>query len=131
MTKHECAVVMAYTGSCTLAGKDLNYFYAYASELLGRDVYSHEMPDLADELKEKSKIDFIRICQSASETQQAHWIPISENTAKCSVCGGWLKTVGKDHTGTACIFYGTYCYCPHCGEKIEKRRNDNGNNQTG
>lgn len=61
MTKHECAVVMAYTGSCTLAGKDLNYFYAYASELLGRDVYSHEMPDLADELKEKSKIDFIKI----------------------------------------------------------------------
>lgn len=96
MTKHECAVIMAYTGTCTLVGKDLNYFYAYASELLGRDVYSHEMPAIANELKEKSKIDFIRICQGASDVKQdGYTVSIPDGSKQffptCSLCDGEVQ----------------------------------------
>ena len=35
MTKHEAAVIMAYTGVCTLVGEDMNIFFNYACGLLG------------------------------------------------------------------------------------------------
>ena len=44
MTKHECTVVMAYTGIAMLQGEDLHYFYAYLSEISGRNIYTHEIP---------------------------------------------------------------------------------------
>ena len=44
MTKHECAVVMAYTGIAMLQSEDLHYFYAYLSEISGRNIYTHEIP---------------------------------------------------------------------------------------
>ena len=67
MTKHECAVVMAYTGVAMLKGEDLELFYHYISEKFGRPVYTHELA--ADEMwykiKQASKDDFIDICREA------------------------------------------------------------------
>ena len=40
MTKHECAVVMAYTGIAMLKGDDLFHFYDYLSGIIGRPVYT-------------------------------------------------------------------------------------------
>lgn len=70
MTKRECAVIMVYTGTCMLTGDDLDYFYEYISELMGRPVYTHELPALADDLKEKAKPDFIRLCREATEPER-------------------------------------------------------------
>lgn len=64
MTDSERAIIMAYTGVCMLEGDKLQIFYAYVSELMGRPVYTHELADrrLWDEIKEKSKSDFLALC---------------------------------------------------------------------
>ncbi len=48
MTKHECAIVTAYTGFSMLKGSDLKYLYNYLSGFIGRPVYSHEIPAVAE-----------------------------------------------------------------------------------
>ena len=58
MTKREAAIVSAYTGY--LIG-DFSDFSAYAEEVMGRPIFTHEFPSIADELKEKSKKDFMSI----------------------------------------------------------------------
>jgi len=65
MTNRECAIVMAYTGISMLQGEKLKYFYDYVSEILGEPVWTHEFYIRADEIKEKSKTDFIRLCAEA------------------------------------------------------------------
>lgn len=58
MTKREAAIVSAYTGY--LIG-EFSDFQAYAEEIMGRPIFTHEVPSIAEELKEKSKKDFISI----------------------------------------------------------------------
>ena len=67
MTKQECAIVMAHTGICMLAGEDFNIFHKYVEQIMGRPVYTHEMAisSVADEIKERSKCDFIKLCANA------------------------------------------------------------------
>ena len=47
------------------------------------------------------------------------WIPINERAAKCSLCGEWEYTNGKDKTGTAIIHRATKHYCPNCGARMD------------
>ena len=54
MTDREKAIVMAYTGICTLQGDKLNEFYKYLADLYGRPVYTHEIVDL--DIAEKSML---------------------------------------------------------------------------
>ena len=68
MTKRECAIITAYTGVAMLAGNDLRYLYEYVSELLGHSVQTIELATLADEIKEKAKPDFLKLCQLVSCT---------------------------------------------------------------
>lgn len=67
MTKREAAVIMAYTGDVTLIGEDFRIYHEYVEQILGRPVYTHEMADkdVMDEIREKSKADFIDICRNA------------------------------------------------------------------
>ena len=67
MTKQECAIVMAHTGICMLAGEDFSIFHKYVEDIMGRPVFTHEMGigAIADEIKEKSKADFLELCRSA------------------------------------------------------------------
>lgn len=65
MTKNECAIVMAHTGICMLKGEDINLFYRYLADLFNRPVYTHEIPMLQNEIKERSKEDFLRLCEGA------------------------------------------------------------------
>lgn len=58
MTKREAAIISAYTGY--LIG-EFSDFHAYAEEVMGRPIFTHEFPNIADELKEKSKKDFMSI----------------------------------------------------------------------
>lgn len=66
MTKRECAIVMAFTGTAMLKGDDLDIFYQYLSEIMGRPVYTHEIGILADEIKESARDDFIKLCSEAA-----------------------------------------------------------------
>lgn len=69
MTKHECAVVMAYTGTCMLTGKDFGIYHKYVEDILGRPVWTHEMGFLAEEIKNRSKGDFLRLCREAVDDE--------------------------------------------------------------
>jgi hypothetical protein len=76
MTKRECAIIMAYTGVCMCAGDELNYFYKYVAELMERPVYTHELPELSNEIKERSKNDFLEICKNATDEAK----PVNQGT---------------------------------------------------
>lgn len=71
MTKREAAIVSVYTG--VLIG-DFSDFHAYAEEVMGRPIFTHEFPNIADELKEKSKKDFMNIkitdCKESKESNE-------------------------------------------------------------
>lgn len=59
LTRRQSAVLGIFTGN--LCG-DFEAMHEYAEELAGRPVWTHELPDLADELKEKAKAEFMAIC---------------------------------------------------------------------
>ena len=70
MTKREAAIIMAYTGQVMLTGEDFGIFHKYVEHILERPVYTHEFASesVMDEIKEKSKNDFIDICKNAVDT---------------------------------------------------------------
>ena len=66
MTKRECAVVMAYTGIAMLKGDDLFHFYDYISGIIGRPVYTHEIPSVVDYYRDtRIRDDFLALCKNA------------------------------------------------------------------
>ena len=69
MTKHELAIIMTFTGTTTLKGEDFNIFHKYVESLMGRPVFIHELPSLADELKHRSLADFINLCATATDDE--------------------------------------------------------------
>lgn len=66
MTDYEKAVVMAYTGIAMLTGEKLDIYYQYLYKLFGRPVYSHEIPLLDKNIKERAYKDFIQICTTVT-----------------------------------------------------------------
>lgn len=64
MTDQEKAVIMAYTGVTMLTGEKFNIFHKYIQDKLGRPIWTHELASasLWDEIREKTKEDFIAIC---------------------------------------------------------------------
>ena len=101
MTDREKAIVMASTGITMLKGDKFNIFHEYIEQILGRPVWTHELGDESvwNEIKEKSKDDFIEICRTedkGAERPQGKWIVIGEEQGalnitykirKCSNCG--------------------------------------------
>jgi len=68
MTKHECAVVMAYTGIAMLKGDDLFHFYDYLSDIIGRPVYTHEIPSVVDYYRDtRIRDDFLALCKETDD----------------------------------------------------------------
>lgn len=66
MNDHERAVVMAYTGVVMLTGDKLDIFHKYIEDICGRPIWTHELaiPKVWEEIKEKSKNDFIELCHN-------------------------------------------------------------------
>jgi hypothetical protein len=67
MTKQECAIVTAYTEISMLRGDDLKYLYRYLSEIIGRPVFTHEIPEVCELFRDRIKADFISLCRNASD----------------------------------------------------------------
>ena len=85
MTDREKAIVMAHTGICMLAGDKFQIFHKYVEDILGRPIWTHEMgiESIADEIKEKSKADFIALCADENNSENSNkWIPVSERLPK-------------------------------------------------
>ena len=64
MTDKEKTIVMAYTGVVMLKGDKLKIFYDYLERILNRRVSTLDLGDqkIWNEIEEKSKPDFIRLC---------------------------------------------------------------------
>ena len=77
MTDREKAIVMAHTGICMLTGDKFQIFHKYVEDIMGRPIWTHEMgiESIANEIKEKSKDDFIALCadESSSEKTKSEW----------------------------------------------------------
>lgn len=58
MTKREAAIISAYTGILIGSFDD---FHDYVEEIMGMPIYTHEIAHISDEIKEKSKKDFLEI----------------------------------------------------------------------
>jgi len=69
MTKHEAAVISAYTGIMVGSFSDM---HKYAEKKLNRPIFTHEFADkdLYKELKEKSHDDLIKICENITENEE-------------------------------------------------------------
>ena len=67
MTKQECVIIMAFTGYSMLRGRDMDLYYAYIEEKLGRPVMTHELMDkrVMDVIQEKSAADFVALARAA------------------------------------------------------------------
>ena len=66
MTDKEKAIVMAYTGVVMLKGDKIQIFYKYVEKIMGRPILTHEMAQIATEIKEKSKDDFMTLCKEST-----------------------------------------------------------------
>jgi hypothetical protein len=69
MTLHEACVFSAFTG--TLCCPKFSDFHAYCEKLLGRPIWTHQFPELKEELKEKSKPEFLRIVYNIEDDSKA------------------------------------------------------------
>ena len=58
LTKREAAAVSAYTGILIGSFADM---HEYAEEVMGRPIWTHQFPRIADELKEAARADFMSI----------------------------------------------------------------------
>lgn len=76
MTDREKAIVMAYTGACMLTGNKFQIFHKYVEKIMGRPVQTIEMGFIANEIKEKSKADFMKLCADENPNE---WIPVKYN----------------------------------------------------
>lgn len=77
MTDREKAIVMAHTGICMLTGDKFQIFHKYVEDIMGRLVWTHEMAldSIADEIRAKSKDDFIALCADESSSEKpSKWI---------------------------------------------------------
>lgn len=98
MTKREAAIVSAYTGY--LIG-EFSDFQAYAEEIMGRPVFTHELPNIADELKEKSKKDFMSIKVGNEDKKKEEINMGCKFKDRCPSYSGWCE--GIDEQNTDCI----------------------------
>lgn len=67
MTKHEAAIIQAYTGYVMLTDDDFDIFTKYCTQILGHPIFTHEYPEYADKIKELSKSDFIGLCKNLKD----------------------------------------------------------------
>ncbi len=89
MTDKEKAIVMAHTGKCMLTGDKFQIFHKYVENIMGRPIYTHDIGWLEDDIKEKSKDDFIALCEDESNSENPNrWIPVSERLPEEN---GWYQ----------------------------------------
>jgi hypothetical protein len=66
MTLREGAVISAYTG--VLCCQSFQLVHEYIEELMERAVLTHEIPELAEEIKKRSKREFDEIIKGQGIT---------------------------------------------------------------
>lgn len=121
MTDKEKAIVMAYTGVSMLSGEKLNVFYTYIGEIMGREVYTHELGDndIAETIKERSKADFIALC--SDQGLYDDWLDIRSDAMTFEQA----KHAVEDLRRKLAFYLIDYPkFCPKCGTKLNIEEGD-------
>jgi Mg2+ and Co2+ transporter CorA len=66
MTDREKAIIMAHTGVVMLRGDKFRIFHNYVENILDKPIWTHELAQLVDEIREKSRNDFIKLCEEST-----------------------------------------------------------------
>lgn len=123
MTLRERVIVETYTGVCMVTGEEREEVYKYMAALMGRPVYTHDLAskEIQEELKEKSKPDFIALCRTVEEFE---WLRVlakavnnltpaeEKQSCRCSVCGTYNEVWEKRRN----VVINDTVYCWHCGQ---------------
>ena len=124
MTDKEKAIVMAYTGIAMLTGDKFDIFHKYVEDIMGRPVFTHEFATCAEEIKEKAKPDFLKLCaEEGEERPHGEWIltyPYQDKHMvhrSCSSCGDARYIDDTD-------YFVMDNFCPNCGS--DNRRKEGG-----
>lgn len=119
MTDREKAIVMAYTGIVMLKGDKFKVFHGYVEELFGREVYTHEFLSLHDEIKERSKADFLKLCGESEKIGKWEWVQYvglsNIGNWHCSECRHIVIDGAYKHSEMP-----KYEYCPNCGVRMKE-----------
>lgn len=114
MTDKEKAIVMAYTGIAMLTGDKFDIFHKYVEEIMRRPVFTHEFATCAEEIKERAKPDFLKLCAE----DVAEWIDRSDGGRiryqfceryECSKCGAKSENTN---------------FCPNCGADMRQKEGE-------
>lgn len=113
MTDREKAIVMAYTETTMLTGEKFSIFHKYIEDILGRPVWTHELADdsVCEEIKEKSKSDFLELCKN-EERPQGEWGKWIIAEIQCPNCFEYFEA---DYYSTEELYK-----CPCCGANMRK-----------
>ena len=130
MTDREKAIAMAYTGIAMLIGDKFDIFHKYVEEIMCRPVFSHEFATCAEEIKEKAKPDFLKLCaEEEQERQCGEWEKYGDIKEAYDIEGN--KSWGQMRRCTNCGFiktyiedFGFYSICPNCGADMRGKKDD-------
>jgi hypothetical protein len=108
-------------------GDDFNIFHKYVEEKLGRPIFTHEFAALADEIKERAKDDFIKLCADADNCEYCE----ENDTAEIE----GIDIIYHYHNPNAygypeiCRWKETYHanFCPVCNRHIDRIKLAGGN----
>ena len=124
MTIREKAICECYTGVCFCVREERNEVYKYLGELFGRPIQTLEILTLSEEIKNRSRGDFLAVCAGvySDAVKRGEWrfFPY-KNTDKqvvCSVCGHreYNEINGEQNADK----YAEYNHCPHCGAQMRE-----------
>ena len=115
MTDKEKAIIMAYTGTCMLTGDKIGIFYNYVETLLGRPIHTFELANasLWETLKEKSKADFLSICEKTTPAIDRRKIELT--VENCTECPFACESVEQGACLNICKKLGGYSTIPKKG----------------
>ena len=70
MTDREKTVVTAHTGVVMLPEDKLHLFFDYLEEIMGKriSIYDLQFKEISDQIKERSKPEFLEICNREEES---------------------------------------------------------------
>lgn len=103
MTDREKAIVMTYTGKTMLTGDKFHIFLNYVNEIMGRQVYIHELANdkIVNEVKEKAESDFITLCNSCDKMITKKQLDIITQDLKEKI---WRNEELQDEYYTECNY---------------------------
>ena len=118
MTDKEKAIVMAYTGIAMLIGDKFDIFHKYVEEIMCRPVFTHELAICAEEIKEKAKPDFLKLCAEEEQTRpHGEWK--IDTKIYCSECGESIcDFIPNPNDAVVLILNNKFCF--NCGADMRK-----------